>query len=157
MRWDWECKVPELNTSIFIIPAMAVKNRQERLVVLNDVSRSVIEEMRNQHEDYVFTYRGHPLTAMNNTAWQKARVRAGLRQVRIHDLKHTFGRRLRAAGVSYEDRQDLLGHKSSRITTHYSAAELANLIEAANKVCDSSSRKSPALVLLKTEQDIVSY
>ncbi len=30
---------------------------------------------------------------------------------------HTFGRRLRAAGVSYEDRQDLLGHKSGRITT----------------------------------------
>jgi hypothetical protein len=51
--------------------------------------------------------------------------------------------------VSYEDRQDLLGHKSGRITTHYSAAELENLIEAANRVCGESSRKSPALVLLK--------
>jgi hypothetical protein len=30
--------------------------------------------------------------------------------------KHTFGRRLRAAGVSFEDRQDLLGHRSVRIT-----------------------------------------
>jgi hypothetical protein len=30
-----------------------------------------------------------------------------------------FGRRLRAAGVSFEDRQDLLGHRSGRITTHY--------------------------------------
>jgi integrase len=63
--------------------------------------------------------------------------------------KHTFGRRLRAAGVSYEDRQDLLGHKSARITTHYSAAELANLIEAANKVCGDASRKIPELVLLR--------
>ena len=35
-----------------------------------------------------------------------------LHQVRVHDLKHTFGRRLRAAGVSFEDRQDLLGHRS---------------------------------------------
>jgi len=42
----------------------------------------------------------------------------------VHDLKHTFGRRLRAAGVSFEDRQDLLGHRSGRITTHYSAAGL---------------------------------
>jgi integrase len=42
----------------------------------------------------------------------------GFRKVRVHDLKHTFGRRLRAAGVSFEDRQDLLGHKSGRITTH---------------------------------------
>ncbi len=69
--------------------------------------------------------------------------------MRVHDLKHTFGRRLRAAGVNNEDRQDLLGHKSGRITTHYSAAELENLIEAANKVCGENSRKSPALVLLK--------
>ena len=27
---------------------------------------------------------------------------------------------MRAAGVSFEDRQDLLGHRSGRITTHYS-------------------------------------
>jgi len=50
--------------------------------------------------------------------------------VRVHDLKHTFGRRLRLAGVSFEDKQDLLGqlgHKSTRITTHYSTAELLNL------------------------------
>jgi hypothetical protein len=54
--------------------------------------------------------------------------------VRVHDLKHTFGRRLRAAGVSFEDRQDLLGHKSGRITTHYSQAELESLIDAAERV-----------------------
>ncbi len=68
-------------------------------------------------------------------AWQRARKRAGLSHVRVHDLKHTFGRRLRAAGVSFEDRQDLLGHRSGRITTHYSGAELENLYLAANKAC----------------------
>jgi integrase len=57
---------------------------------------------------------------MNNTASQSARRRAGLAHVRVHDLKHTFGRRLRDAGVSFEDRQDLLGHRAGRITTHYS-------------------------------------
>ena len=64
--------------------------------------------------------------------------------VRFHDLKHTFGRRLRTAGVSFEDRQDLLGHKSGRITTHYSAAELSNLIDAANQVCGTKSRAGRA-------------
>ena len=29
-------------------------------------------------------------------------------------------RRLRATGVSLEDRQDLLGHEAGRVTTHYS-------------------------------------
>lgn len=76
---------------------------------------------------------------MNNTAWRKARRRVELPQVRVHDLKHTLGRRLRAAGVSFEDRQDLLGHRSARITTHYSGAELQRLIRAANKVCAKNS------------------
>jgi integrase len=65
-----------------------------------------------------------------------------------HDLKHTVGRRLRAAGVGFEDRQDLLGHRSGRITTHYFAAELGRLIEAANTVCDDKGRK-PELVVLR--------
>jgi len=68
----------------------------------------------------------------------------------VHDLKHTFGRRLRSAGVSFEDRQDLLGHKSGRITTHYSAAEISNLIRAANMVCKTEpNAHSPTLTLLK--------
>ena len=36
--------------------------------------------------------------------------------VRVHDLKHTFGRRLRAAGVSFEDRQDLLAETGGENT-----------------------------------------
>jgi hypothetical protein len=75
---------------------------------------------------------------MLNSGWKKARKKVGL-DVRVHDLRHTFGRRLRAAGVSFEDRQDLLGHKSQRITTHYSAAELGNLMTAANKACVRSN------------------
>jgi len=78
-------------------------------------------------------------------SWQ--RKKANL-DVRVHDLKHTFGRRLRAAGVSFEDRQDLLGHKSGRITTHYSAAEIKGLIEATNKV-DDLKRSTPILRVVK--------
>jgi len=80
-------------------------------------------------------------------AWKRARVAVGLPKVRVHDMKHTFGRRLRAAGVSFEDRQDLLGHRSARITTHYSAAELSKLIEAANRVCESDRRQPEPVVL----------
>ena len=69
------------------------------------------------------------------TAWKKARQRVSLPQVRVHDLKHTFDHRLRAAGVPFEERQDLLGHRSARITTHYSAPDIARLLEAAESVC----------------------
>ena len=74
---------------------------------------------------------------------------SGVRKVRVHDLKHTFGRRLRAEGVSFEDRQDLLGHESGRITTHYSQAELTSLINAAEKVCGTNFHKSPAITWLR--------
>ena len=85
---------------------------------------------------------------MLNWAWLRARKRANLESVRVHDLKHTFGRRLRAAGVSFEDRQDLLGHRSGRITTHYSAAELTRLIDAAESVCEKFGSR-PELVVLR--------
>ncbi len=91
---------------------MRVKNREERLVVLNQVALSVIAGLRGVHPEYVFTYKENPVQKMNSSAWRKARIRAKLPQVRVHDLKHTFGRRLRAAGVTFEDRQDL----SSNIT-----------------------------------------
>src|SRR5208283_4586455 len=100
LKWDWEVNIPELRTTVFIIPKEKVKNREDRLVVLNSIAGSVIEEVRGIHEEYVFTYKGKPLQRIYNRAWRQARERAGLPQVRVHDLKHTYGRRLRAMGVS---------------------------------------------------------
>jgi len=69
--------------------------------------------------------------------------------VRVHDLKHTFGRRLRAAGVLLETRKVLLGHRNGDITSHYSAPALAELLEAAGRICEDKSGKTPALMVLK--------
>jgi integrase len=139
----------------------------ERLIVLNRIAKSVVDSQRGVDPTHVFTHtlNGHPskTTKIYNTAWKSARERAadewakrhgepapeGFRHLRVHDLKHTFGRRLRAAGVTFEDRQDLLGHKSGRITTHYSQAELGNLIEAAERVCEGETRKGPATSWLR--------
>lgn len=148
LQWDWEVDVPSLETKIFIIPGDRVKNGDERVVVLNRVALSVVNSVREKHSTHVFSFKGKPVNRMLNSAWRKARVRADLPKVRVHDLKHTFGRRLRAAGVSFEDRQDLLGHRSGRITTHYSAAELSRLVEAANSVCNRGPGR-PELVVLR--------
>lgn len=136
LRWEWEYPIPELNTSVFVIPGEFSKNGLNRLVVLNSIAIQVITEVRDQHPVFVFPRPDGKsrIGNMNSRAWKKARQQSNI-PVRVHDLKHTFGRRLRAANVSLEDRQDLLGHKSHRITTHYSSAEIAQLINAANKVC----------------------
>ena len=119
--------------------------------MLNSIATAVIEAQRGKHPSHVFTYRARPVKSMHNTAWQNARKRAGLPHVRVHDLKHTFGRRLRAAGVSFEDRQDLLGHKSGRITTHYSAPELISLIQASERVCEQHWHKFGTMVILRKQ------
>ena len=75
--------------------------------------------------------------------------RAGFRLLRVHDLKHTFGHRLRAAGVGFEDRKTLLGHKSDHVTTHNSAPEISYLIATTERVCELEPRKSHALVLVR--------
>jgi integrase len=108
----------------------------------------VIEARRGIDPTFVFTYEGRRIQRMLTSGWIRARDRAGLAFVRVHDLKHTFGRRLRAAGVSFEDRQDLLGHRSGRITTHYSAAELTRLLDSAERVCEAS-QDQPELVVLR--------
>ena len=100
---------------------------------------------------------------MNGSAWKRARVEAaaqwekdkgepalrGFAHLRVHDLKHTFGRRLRVAGVCFEDRQGLLGHKSESVTTDYSAAEIESLIAQATKVAAGDHRSSPTLTVLR--------
>ena len=67
----------------------------------------------------------------------------------MHDLKHTFGRRLRVAGVIFEDRQALLGRKSGSVTADYSPAEIAHLIAQANKATMGEQRSSPTLTVLR--------
>lgn len=142
-----------------------MKNGDERLVVLNNVAKSVIDKQRGQSKEWVFPYDDTAMHRMNDSAWKKARARAGkiwqekyLRpaltgfvSIRVHDLNTPLGRRLRAAGVTEEDRKALLGHKNGSITSHYSAAELDQLIEAANKVSATDSR-APALTILKRRQ-----
>jgi hypothetical protein len=65
LRWDWEGRVPELDTTVFILPEWLTKNGEERIVVLNSTARKVIEEARGNHPERVFTYEGQPVTRLS--------------------------------------------------------------------------------------------
>lgn len=133
LRWEWLQLIPQMNRRLFVLPGDVTKNRRERVVPLNDIAWSVIKD-EEKGVGHVFTYQGEPMaTALNNTAWQKTRDRIRL-DVRIHDLRHTFGRRLRSVGVSHETRADLLGHDRGSVTTHYSMAELRELFNAVDRL-----------------------
>ncbi len=139
LRWAWEVPVAQLGRSVFVIPREVFKSRRPHVVILNDAAWSIVESRRGQHADWVFTFRGKPIQTMNNTAWQRARRKAGLSGVRIHDLRHAFATRLRAAGVHQEDRAALLGHAWRSMPEHYASADVRRLMDLANRVLDRSA------------------
>ena len=64
--------------------------------------------------------------------WDTARKRAGLPEVRIHDLRHTFASYLINAGRSIYEVQRILGHTQIKTTQRYSHLSQDTLLAAAD-------------------------
>ncbi|MDD3017837.1 MAG: tyrosine-type recombinase/integrase [Comamonas sp.] len=65
-------------------------------------------------------------------AWNTARTRAGLADVRIHDLRHSFASLLVNSGRTLYEVQHLLGHTQIKTTQRYAHLSQETLLEAAN-------------------------
>ena len=138
LKWEWEKDVG-IGESVFIVPGDFTKNGKPHYVMLNSVARVVIERRRSMKqpgfEEYVF---GKPIDGITCNAWYAAWFEAigpvpgHLKGV--HNLKHTFGKRLRDAGVDERDVQDLLHHMPRNITRHYSQPEFKKLRECVELV-----------------------
>lgn len=152
LEWAWEYKTPFDHSSFFIIPKNYYKNRRtDRMIVLNSIARECLEKVRGEHSIYVFpSPKGGKLFSALTTKWKESRKKIGI-DVRIHDLRHTFGSRLRAAGISQEDRIDLMGHLSKNITHFYSKAQIRNLINSVEKLTDRSM-SAPIIHIIKREK-----
>jgi integrase len=148
LEWAWEVGVPEVDRSVFVIPPEAFKSKRAHVVILNDVAWSIVQAQRGKDPIWVFPYRGRRMTTMNNNAWQRVRREAGLQGVRIHDLRHTFACRLRAAGVSAEDREALLGHANHSMAGHYASADVGRLLKQANLVLNRQETRTVLRVAL---------
>jgi len=152
LRWEWEFPVDGLDTTLFVIPPSMNKGGRDRVIVMNSIATEIIERMRGQHPEFVFSYRGNGLYQMNNSGWKKARNKIGLPDLRVHDLRHTFSTRLRALGTSLDDRMDLLGHKSRTVTEDY-AHLTGHLLDEVEKVCPDASGNPPKIILFRVPRE----
>lgn len=156
LQWEWEIPIAQLDVSVFIVPPMHVKgdedHKRERVLVLNSVAQKVIEQRRGMHPTHVFTYRGHPITGMLNTAWENARKKAGVADVNVHDLRHTVGLRLRESKVAETTISAILWHSNKSMTEHYSMAQIVEVYEALELIKDESNRWNISLEALKREK-----
>jgi integrase len=70
-------------------------------------------------------------------SWDTARKAAGLPQVRIHDLRHSFASFLINAGRSLYEVQKILGHTQIRTTQRYAHLSQETLLTATNTAMDA--------------------
>ena len=67
-------------------------------------------------------------------AWNTVRKAAGLAEVRIHDLRHSFASFLVNSGRTLYEVQHLLGHTQIKTTARYSHLSQDTLLDASNAV-----------------------
>ncbi|MDE0361119.1 MAG: site-specific integrase [Rhodospirillaceae bacterium] len=79
---------------------------------------------------------GTHLVRLGN-AWRLLRKRAGLNDVRLHDLRHSFASSALALGESLPMIARLLGHRQIASTARYAHLARASVHEAAARVADS--------------------
>ena len=65
-------------------------------------------------------------------AWNTARTKAGLSDVRVHDLRHSFASLLINSGRSLYEVQKLLGHTQIKTTQRYAHLAPETLLAASN-------------------------
>lgn len=88
-----------------------------------------------------------PFTAPKITlqrGFQRARVRAGLPHIRLHDLRHSAASEMVNAGVDLYTVGTVLGHRDARSTKRYAHLRHDTLADAVGKIGQKSPHNGPA-------------
>jgi integrase len=129
LRWrdiDWAGSALTISRSLSAGFEGATKTGHVRRVPLADQAAAALERLSQRADfvspdEYVFCNAlGRPLDGSAlRRRYKRARDAAGLRPLRWHDLRHTFGSLLVAAGVDLVSVKDALGHSQLTTTSRY--------------------------------------
>ncbi len=113
------------------------KNGERREIPINKALKSLFQKLfinRRLDTDYVFVNpkTAKPFTKDLKRSFQTACKKAGIRDFRFHDLRHTFASQLVMQGVNLKTVQELLGHKDLKMTLRYSHLSQAYKKDAVN-------------------------
>ena len=111
------------------------KAGKPRYVPLSDGVVQLLSTLAHDSPTWVFPNpkTGKPYVSIFYS-WNTARKQAGLADVRIHDLRHSFASFLVNAGRSLYEVQKILGHTQIKTTQRYAHLSQDTLIDAANVV-----------------------
>jgi integrase len=118
---------------------------------------------------FIVSWKGHGITEVK-TAWKKARERAGVPALLIHDLRRTAVRNMIRAGISEKRAMEISGHKTNSMFKRYDITnerdiqadgerlaryldEKARLAEERRKLEAEQAELEKVRIKVRTEQD----
>ena len=120
---DWKRRTAKLT---------ATKNGEDRVVDLNDIAFEALNGLPVRIDGRLFPFADD---AAVSRAFRRAIERAGIKDFKLHDLRHTFAsHQVMVAGTTGRGLQALLGHKDARMTQRYSHLSQQYLRDAVNRV-----------------------
>jgi len=134
LRW------PEVNFHTRTITILIPKSGEKEYVTMDDRVMEILRNLPSRlKSEWVFPNKtgNAPLNANNfiNRVFKPALEKAKINDFRWHDLRHTFGSRLAMAGVDLRTIQEVIRHKTIKMTLRYTHLSPSHTLEAVNKLC----------------------
>jgi integrase len=125
----------DLAAATWTKPSAHTKQRKLHRAELSGAAVALLSEWRTECQgEFVFPGRaGQPLTDVKRT-WEAVRRDAGVSDVRLHDLRHTYASFMASAGHSLLTIGKVLGHTQAQTTARYAHLFDDPLREAAEGV-----------------------
>jgi len=136
-----------------LIHVTQTKTDEDRDVPMNDMlMNELMAHCANLPTDYLFVWprTGKPIDEIK-TSFTRACEKAGIEDLRFHDLRHTAATRMAEAGVDPFTIAEILGHKNITTTARYSHAT-ANAKRRAVAVLEAARQESGPHMGHKQEQ-----
>mgnify|MGYP000266971615 FL=1 len=124
------CDFDNIN-NLWTIPL--TKNGKKRILPITKPLQTILNQIPKDKTPYLFA---SPLTLKPYISiyqsWNSARTKANLKEVRMHDLRHTYASALVNAKCSLYEVQVLLGHSTAKMTQRYAHLSNDALMKAAS-------------------------
>ncbi len=130
LRWD---QIDMDRAMAWIHPDQS-KSRKAIAVPLNVDAMTVLQQQQGKHPEYIFVYQGHPVDRTTTKAWYAALERAGIKNFRWHDLRHTWASWHVQRGTSLQELQELGGWATFDMVLRYAHLGAEHLKSAASNV-----------------------
>ena len=138
LRWDqvdWDANIIRLEKK-------QTKGKQARVAPLYGELRAWLDMAYAAREadcPFIVSWKGHGISEVK-TAWNKARERAGVPELLIHDLRRTAARNMIRAGVPEKQVLLIVGWKTRAMLDRYNITDERDIQVAGQKLADYLSR-----------------